>query len=152
MKIYLSNRPKEYALIDMDDFLLVKNHTWRKDRYGYATTVKRINGKCRTIFMHRLIIAPGVEYDVDHINRNRLDNRKCNLRKATRSQNNLNSKLRNNNTSGTKGVGRHIQSGKWRAYISYGGKQYSLGLYEDKNIAILARREAERNIYGEFAK
>lgn len=55
-----------------------------------------------------------------------------------------------NNTSGYRGISYHKETGKWRAYINFRRKQYNLGLYENLDDAIAARREAEERIYGNF--
>ncbi len=89
----------------------------------------------------------GVE--VDHINRNPLDNRKENLRLCTPSQNIGNQKLRASNRSGFKGVRRH--RGKWQAVISKLGAVYCLGTFEDKKHAASIYDQKAIELYGEFA-
>lgn len=145
-----------FTVVDDIDFDELSKHTWRKDQYGYATRVKFLgkkNGKqkLKTLFMHREILNAPVGKDVDHRNRDRLDNQRSNLRLASRSQNNINAKLHNNNTSGFKGVSFHKQAGKWRAYISKDGVQMALGLFDKIEDAVTRRVLAEKNMYGEFS-
>lgn len=87
---------------------------------------------------------PPAEYDIDHINGIKTDNRKENLRLATRSQNMLNShKVQATNTSGYPGVSYVSSRKKWRAYIKIGYKQISGGYFNTLEEAILARTKLE---------
>jgi len=88
---------------------------------------------------------------VDHRNGNTLDNRKCNLRAATVSQNAINSKLSCKNTSGVKGVSFAKASGKWRSEIIKDGVLFILGYFEDKQDAVNARYDAEIKLYGDYS-
>ena len=88
---------------------------------------------------------------IDHKNRVKGDNRISNLRVATKSQNEQNKDLRSSNTSGKTGVYWSIAAKKWQAYIRFDGKMKYLGIFEDKEDAIAARRVAEAKYFGEFA-
>ena len=81
---------------------------------------------------------------IDHLNGDPSDNRLCNLRAATRIENNKNAGIRRDNTSGIVGVYWQKQSKKWMAVISSEGKSKYLGLYENKEAAIVARKTAEK--------
>lgn len=83
--------------------------------------------------------------DIDHINGDGADNRWCNLRLATRSQNQTNAtnKLRSDNQSGHRGVSLRSDSGKWRAHITVDGTRIFLGDFVDKADAVAARLAAE---------
>lgn len=87
--------------------------------------------------------------DIDHINRDRFDNRWANLRLATRSQNNMNSGLRSDNKSGVKGVSLNPR-GKWDSRIRVKGEIILLGTFSDISDAIHAREGAEKIYFGEF--
>ncbi|MDF7658333.1 HNH endonuclease [Erwiniaceae bacterium L1_54_6] len=87
---------------------------------------------------------------VDHINRNPTDNRWCNLRLATRSQNGMNRTAPANNTSGRKGVCWCKRNEKWFAYIMLNQKQKSLGYYVNISGAISARERAEQESFESF--
>lgn len=82
--------------------------------------------------------------NIDHINRNKTDNRLCNLRIANKSENARNSKRRMDNTSGCTGVNWHKQRKCWRAYITIKGKRTHLGVFANKQDAIQTRKNAER--------
>ena len=89
---------------------------------------------------------------IDHRNENKSDNRWVNLRAATNSQNMMNvSALPRNNTSGVRGVSWHKGAGKWFAQIKAKGRNHYLGLFEDFDAAVKARRSAERIYFREFA-
>ena len=81
--------------------------------------------------------------DLDHIDQNKSNNAIANLREATRKQNMQNVTIHRHNTSGHKGVALHAWSGKWRAYIFNDRKQTHLGLYDTKEAAAQARKNAE---------
>ena len=88
---------------------------------------------------------------IDHINNDPSDNRLCNLREATKSQNMMNVGKIKSNTSGIKGVGWSKVSQKWRAYIKVGNKNIHLGLFHDIEDAKKARTEAAIKYHGEFS-
>jgi hypothetical protein len=73
-----------YALVDQEDLGIVDGKPWHLDSQGYAARGKP------ALRMHRLILAPGPGYEVDHLNRNKLDNRRANLRLLTHAENTQN--------------------------------------------------------------
>lgn len=89
---------------------------------------------------------------IDHINLDRADNRWCNLREATNTQNQANRGPRPTNTSGYKGVYWHRRIGKWHASISVDGRLKCLGYRETKEEAAALYAEAAINQHGEFAR
>jgi len=102
--------------------------------------------------MHR-VIAERMGLDlrgkiVDHINGNSLDNRRSNLRLASKAVNSRNTRLPSTNTSGYKGVSFYRKTGKWRAYIKHNDKTYWLGMFVDKEDANRARLQKERELWG----
>jgi hypothetical protein len=106
----------------------------------------------KTILLHRFVL--GLEPDdpeVDHINRNGLDNRKSNLRFSNRSYQMANSARRKNDTT-SKYKGVHWFSGKWVAQIHQNGKQYYLGRFKDEEDAARAYDAAAIEKFGEHAR
>ena len=89
--------------------------------------------------------------ETDHRNGNGLDNRRRNLRSATRAQNRHNSKRRKDNTSGFKGVSHDVNKG-WKAYLYLDSKQYYLGSYETPEEAATAYGLCSIAAFGEFSK
>lgn len=88
---------------------------------------------------------------IDHINRDRADNRIVNLRLATNQQNQWNRGLNSKNTSGRKGVHFYKRTGQWQAYIKVHGKRFHLGTFATCEAASIAYRQAARSHFGEFA-
>lgn len=90
------------------------------------------------------------EDQIDHMNNVKTDNRWCNLREASNSQNHMNRWLQVNNTSGEKGVVFHKPSGRWTARVKVNGKLHSLGYYDDKDDAIQIVRQERKRLHGDF--
>ena len=89
--------------------------------------------------------------DIDHINQNKSDNRICNLRHASRSENMFNRGKNKNNTSGIKGVTFCKCTGKWRAQIMVNGKTMKIGRFATKEQAAEAYKQKAKEHRGEFA-
>lgn len=116
----------------------------------YITT--KISGKHWCV--HRLIFLWHNGYipdQIDHINRNTLDNRIENLRETTASQNICNRKLFSNNTSGMKGVHWHKHKKKWFVYVDINKKRKSIGYFDDIELAELVSIEAREKYHKSFA-
>ena len=137
-------------IIDADDFEIVSDYTWHNGKRGYPTynTSRKIGRKIRPL--HILLVGKNEGMDVDHINGNKMDNRRCNLRICTHQQNTFNQKLRSTNTSGYRGVSKR-KTGKYEAYIHCDGKKHNLGLYSSAEEAYEARKKAEIKYFGEYA-
>jgi hypothetical protein len=133
------------CIIDAEDVDLIKDYTWYM-AHGYVFTTSRKN-----ILIHRLIMDAKPGCIIDHINQNKLDNRKCNLRIATHSQNSSNSGVRKNNTSGKKGVSWHKATGKWQATMTHNYKSIHIGLYDTVEEAAVAYDQVAKQLSGEFA-
>lgn len=109
---------------------------------------RRIRVFGRLALAHRVAwaIHSGVwpEGEIDHMNHARADNRIANLRVVTNSENSRNQSKYRNNASGITGIfwNRHYQ--KWHAHITAGGKRRYLGLFNDLDAAVAARKAAER--------
>lgn len=136
----------EEFYFDLEDYDLIKNYCWYIDKHGYV--VARELNKDRMVKLHKLLF-PNVE--VDHIHHKKYDNRKSKLRTATRSQNNMNRGLRNDNSSGVVGVCWAKRENKWLARINMNGKEIHLGYFEKFEDAVNARKEAEEKYFGEFS-
>jgi hypothetical protein len=91
------------------------------------------------------------EQELDHINRDKKDNRIHNLRLSTRNENNWNISPKKNNTSGFIGVYLHKKTGKWYSTIRTGVKRINLGYFDKIEDAVLARKEAAKKYHGIFA-
>lgn len=135
-----------------DEAYLVAIGGWYVGGDGYAITDKVIDGKRTIIRMHRLITQVPSGVKVDHIDMNRLNNCRNNLRFATQAQNLMNRGAPKNNTSGYKGVSWHTQNRNWRASINLAGKFISLGSFSTKEDAAKAYNEGALKYHGEFAR
>lgn len=129
------------ALIDLDDIEKAKLYKWRLSA-GYAHN--------DTISLHRLIMNAPKGVVIDHINRNKLDNRKCNLRICTQQQNSMNRGLQSNNTSGITGITWSKVANKWQARIKINKQLKHLGYFDDLEKAIEVRKQAEIKYFGEY--
>jgi hypothetical protein len=153
---------KGYTTIvdDVDaDLTNLKCHVWIGWTSGpYATTTLHYDDRKEAVRLHRIIMERMLERPlvkgehVDHIDGNGLNNRRSNLRLASKSNNAMNSKKRSDNKSGFKGVCLHKTSGKWRSYITINKHQRSLGYYDTPEEAHEAYRRAAMELYGEFAR
>ncbi len=136
------------AIVDDEAFEDLKQYRWYCSSHGYA--VRNFGG--RIVRMHRQLLAAGLGQIVDHINRDRLDNRKANLRFASALQSTWNSGVRPANSSGFKGVSRSDSKRNWTARIRVNGKRFNLGSYATAIEAAHAYDAAARSYHGEFAK
>jgi hypothetical protein len=147
-----------FTIVDDDDFERVCIFRWCYYGDGYAARGYRENGKVRIVRLHHMIIGnPRPGFLVDHINGNRLDNRKSNLRFVTNQQNIFNSQKRQliisgGNSSKYKGVTWMTDSNKWRNRITLGGREFHLGVFESEQEAALAYNQAAIKFYGEYSK
>lgn len=133
------------ALVDDVDFEWLNQWKWCMQSSGYACRFDYSEGSNpgKMILMHRLLLKPSEGLVVDHINRDKLDNRRDNLRIVSHSQNHLNSGLFKHNTSGYKGVTWDKERGKWKAQIKWNGKNKNLGLFLLPEHASAAYQEAK---------
>ena len=143
------------AIVDDADYESLSLHHWSCCKAGYAMRGFSINGKKMYLKMHHVVAGrPPHGYVVDHINGNRLDNRRCNLRFVTYQQNAFNAHKHQveNGTSRFKGVSYMKDKHKWRSRIMIGGREKHIGLYGTEEEAALAYNEAAKSYFGEYAK
>lgn len=127
------------ALIDIEDVEKVFKYKWRVNDNGYVVTDINKTTKLR---LHRFLMNPNEDMVVDHINHNRLDNRKQNLRICTQGENLRNKKV--------KGVVFDKRRNKWYARIMINGKNLHLGSFATEEEAIKVRRQAEIKYFKEY--
>lgn len=151
------------ALVDdIDRPALLALGRWCYSASGYAVHYYNdANDKPKVLHMHRVIMERMLggsiprDLQVDHISREtdgelaRIDNRRENLRLATRSQNQANKGRPVNNTSAYKGVS--FNHGKWEVRIKYAGRRLNLGRFEDPILAAMTYDAASRLLYQDFA-
>jgi hypothetical protein len=121
------------------------------DSRGYYT----VSFNNKKVLAHRLIFSMFHGYLpelVDHIDGNKLNNNICNLRAATKSENQQNTKITKRNTSGEKSIIWRKDTNKWRVRIRSNNVIYDGGSYFDKNQAIKIARDLREKLHGKFAR
>ena len=139
----IDNEEKARTKIDLEDVDNIKDYKWSLTNKGYV-----YNHQLGVI--HRLIMNCPDDKQIDHINHDKLDNRKENLRICTNRQNNMNKGLYSHNTSGYTGVSWDKEKSKWEASIKVKGVKKHLGYFGTKDDAVDRRKKAEEKYFGEF--
>ena len=138
---------RRFTLVDEADYEMLAVYRWYYDASnGYAARTENGSGEKMNIYMHHLLLAAP---EIDHANRNKLDNRRANLRAATHSQNMHNwrqPKGANKYRGVQKTRGEH-----WKAKIKVENKQRYLGTFSSAKEAALAYDAAAREHFGDFA-
>ena len=140
-----------YAIVDTDNLRGLNLYRWLSS-HKIGTKYARRFEKGRTIYMHREIMNAPDGMEVDHINRNGLDNRRENLRLCTKAQNQQNSKKRRGKSSIFKGVSWDKKRRKWRVEITVNKKQIMLGRFPSEMEAAKAYDREAIYYFGVFAK
>lgn len=140
-----------YALVDDEDYDRVNQHRWHVGNNGYIKTFVggRKNAKC--ILMHRLIMNPSEDLEVDHRDGNKLDNRRSNLRVAERSQNARNLRRHKKFSSRFKGVSWNAARYVWEAELTFDNHPVYLGQFASEIQAAQAYNDGALRYFGEFA-
>lgn len=134
-------------LFDKEDMPYALKERWHINNNGYAVTCRNRKSE---MFSRTILHLSAGQY-ADHINGDRGDNRKDNLRIASIQDNNHNMTIPSHNSSGYKGVSFYPPREKYRAYIKMGGKRKHLGYFWNPEDAARAYDEAARRLFGEFA-
>ena len=132
--------PKGTFMIDTKDLPSISMCRWCITNKGYI--YNSYFGK-----LHGVLMRPGKGLTVDHIDRNKLNNTRNNLRVTTHIRNNYNKGLSKRNKSGVVGVSYASKVGKWKAGIKYKLKSYNLSYFNSKEEAIKVRKNSEKEFY-----
>ena len=151
-KILLRSRTKKkiYTLVDDSDYERLTKYNWYLTTSGYVRHHYWVGKRSDCIQMHRLLLSAPQGMQVDHINGNKLDNRRYNLRLCSNSQNGFNRKAYKTNTSGYKGVYFCKQKNKWIAQLSVNGRHISVGAFMSAKDASIAYNKKAKEVHGRF--
>lgn len=144
-----------FALISAEDYEMVNRHKWHVTSHGYAARNDRFGGGI--VYLHRAINRTPDNASTDHIDGDRLNCKRDNLRTVTSQQNSFNQSKRKTPTSSCfKGVsfvaGESKDSDRWESYIKCAGVKGSLGCYVSEMDAALAYNIKATELFGVFAK
>lgn len=146
----------KYAIVDVDDFERVNQYRWHCTNFGYARrTASKMSEKGRkrvAICMHNVVCPVPEGMTVDHIDRNRVDNRKANLRAVTRRQNTWNRKfVKKGSKTRYTGIHWNKKVKKWNVRLRIEGRRQSFGYYADEVEAAKAYDRAAKKCRREYA-
>lgn len=146
----------QFTLVDIEDYEETRDSgpwcaAWKDGSNSFYAERQSPDGKRMTQYLARFLFDPSGESDVDHVSRDSLDNRRSNLRQATRSQNQMNKRPRYGTSSRFKGVSWHKARGKWAAEIRKDGKGVWLGRFAEEEDAARAYDAAAKKHFGEYA-
>lgn len=143
------------AIVDPEDYAYLNNFKWcafKSRSVFYAVRLIRVNGKQKMLMMHHVVLPRIVGRETDHINHNGLDNRKCNLRQCSRSENQHNRRnQRGKKSSQYKGVYWKKDHHLWLAAVRLNNKIIWRKYFNSEIEAALAYDATARKYYGEFA-
>ena len=145
---YLAVASGHIVRFSPEDIPVIEGHLWALMGRGYPSFTDYSSGCPKTIKMHTLIIGLGA----DHINGDKLDNRRENLRHATNAQNNANRKKSEGTSSKYKGVRWDKSRSKWMAALEHNHKSRTLGRFDNEEVAARCYDLAASEVFGEFAK
>lgn len=138
-------------LFDIEDLPVIRGRDWYRDKDGYLASSYIFNGKRCFLMFHRIIMNARPQQFIDHINKNRADNRKQNLRLCTCTKSNRNRGRYSTNKSGVTGVYYDKRRQKWVASITYNNRKLYIGRFKNKDDAVLARLTKEMELFKDFA-
>ncbi len=149
MKLIKLASEKGFAKVDDLDFANLNQYKWYLSKIGYVCHSHYINGKRVLWYIHKQILNPNPGFFCDHINRDKTDNQRSNLRICTFSQNNAN-RVQSNKT-GFKGLGWHNRNQRWQVYLKKNGKPYYGGQFKTIKEAAQKYNELALKLHGSFA-
>jgi hypothetical protein len=140
----------KFALVDDEDYEELMQYRWFVSTKGYVKRGKVLNGKYKDVSLHRFILQAKKGLVIDHINHNKLDNQKANLRQCTNAEN-MSNMISQTGISKFKGVSFDKKLNKWRAQICFNYKQKNLGSFDTELEAAQAYNTKALELFGEFA-
>lgn len=141
------------TVLDYDDWRRLGHVAWYRIRKATSKTVYAagyLHGR-PAIALHRAVLDAPSGHQVDHIDRNGLNNRRSNLRLCDHRQNQANTGAHRDSKSGVRGVSWNKRLGKWQAFAKVGGRNRYLGSFDTTEAAATAYDQATRDMHGAFA-
>lgn len=130
------------TLVDADVYEWAQHKRWYRNSNGYVVGIHPITGK--RCGLHRIIMCPPPGLEVDHLNRNKLDNRRANMRRVTHQQNRQNLAAQRNSSTGVRGVSPDRK--RYRARLHLNGKRVWVGVFDTIDAAGEAVQAARRRL------
>lgn len=147
---YITLSQDRQTIVDDEDYEELSKYKWHTAN-GYV--VRHVSSKPDIReYMHRAVNKTPVGLVTDHINGDKLDNRRSNLRAATVSQNGANTLKRRSYGNFSKGVSLHRKTGLWRARLQVKGKPVMCKYFKTPEEARVAYQQAAKKLFGEFAR
>lgn len=134
--------------VNSDTYVWAKYFTWKVNSDGYAVCGKSPD---RNMLMHRVITDCPDNMQVDHINGEKLDNTRENLRIVTAHQNSMNRRINSNSNTGYKGVYWHKRDKKFVVVVKFHGKKYFSGRFNNAEEAHEAYMRKSKELFGDYA-
>ena len=145
---YTSNTHQPF-LFDKDDYDLIKDFCWMENDQGYILSYT--NNRKSPERMHRFLLKPNKDEIIDHINGNRADNRRNNLRISNKQLNGINRGCNKTNLIGYKGVSYDKRNKRYASRIYIEGKNIFLGYYDTPEEASQVRIDEENRLFGDYS-
>lgn len=134
----------KYALVDDSDFEYLNQYMWHLNDNGYASRSLKTPSR----YMHAIVFGKKTLPHIDHINRDKLDNRKSNLRECSVTDNMANQSMRSDNKSGHKGITWDSKKNNWFACTRRNGKTIYVGRFKNINDAIREHKKVFFEVHG----
>ena len=142
---------EKFTLVDDEDYEEIKKYKWWLVSAGYAGRKIGNRKNRKPLYLHRYILKAPKGTVVDHLNGNKLDNQKSNIRICTQSHNLQNKKITKNSTSKYRGVSWSEYHKKWHSRICFKQKKTHVGYFDNEKIAAAEYDRVALKIYGENA-
>lgn len=151
MKYIPVSRGKWRTAVDDDMYDVLSKSRWHNKKGYVCRVVRNEKGRWTIQYMHRIILQTPKGMETDHIDRDKMNNQRANLRAVTGTQNKWNRGMMRSNKSGFRGVCFAKDTGKWQAAIRINSKQVYLGQYTSPQEASRVYEEKAREVRGQYA-
>lgn len=150
MIVFIKMLSGQFVIVDASRIKYLKQWCWAIGSNGYPKRQFRLKGKNKTIYLHREVLKSTKH--IDHIDSDKTDARRCNLRECNPCENLQNRGKQRNNTSGFKGVHFLKRTGRYQAQIRANNKRWHLGYFTTAKEAARAYDTKAKKVHGKFAR